>query len=59
MMTVSRRDGHAADSMQKVVCVMDANTQITVAAPKYSGRDGQAETGSSPLVAGSSPQRRA
>jgi hypothetical protein len=26
--------------------------------PKYSGPDGQVETGSSPLIAGSSPQRR-
>jgi hypothetical protein len=56
MMTVSRRDGYAANSMQKVVCVIDANTPITVAA-QYSGPDGQAETGSSPLIAGSSPQR--
>jgi hypothetical protein len=57
MMTVSRRDGHAANSMQKVVCVMDANTPITVAA-QGSGPDGQTETSSSPLTAGSSPQRR-
>jgi hypothetical protein len=49
-MTVSRRDGYVANSMQKVVCVMDANTPITVAAPKYSGPGGQAETGSSPLI---------
>ena len=32
MMTVSRRDGHAANSMQKVGCVMDANTPIIAAA---------------------------
>ena len=38
---------------------MDANTAITLAAPKSSDPDAQAETGSSPLVAESSPQRRA
>ena len=37
---------------------MDANIPITVAAPKSGDPDGQPETGSSPLVAGSSPQRR-
>ena len=37
---------------------MDANTQIALAAPKYSGPGPQAETGSNPLVAESSWQRR-
>ena len=32
MMTVARRDGYVANSMQKVVCVMDANTPIIAAA---------------------------
>jgi hypothetical protein len=58
MMTVLRRNGHAANWMKKVVFVMDANTQIAVAPPKCSAPDGRAETGSSPLAAGSSPQRR-
>ena len=43
MMTVSGREGHAANS-KMVVCVMDANTQIAVAATKCSAPDGQAET---------------
>lgn len=37
---------------------MDANIPTTVAAPKSSDPDGQPETGSSPLAAGSSPPRR-
>ena len=37
---------------------MDANIPITVAAPKSGDPDGQPETGSSPLAAGSSPPRR-
>ena len=37
---------------------MDATAQIAVAAREYSDPDGQAETSTSPLVAGSSPQRR-
>jgi hypothetical protein len=43
--------------MKKVVCVMDANTQIAVAAPMCSALDGRPETSSSPSAAGSSPQR--
>jgi hypothetical protein len=38
---------------------MDSNTTITVADPLSSRPDAQAETGSSPMVAGSSPQSRA
>jgi hypothetical protein len=37
---------------------MDANTTITLAAPRSSDPHPQAETDSNPLVAESSPQRR-
>jgi hypothetical protein len=37
---------------------MEANTAITLAAPTYSDPNPQAEMGSNPLVAESSPQRR-
>ena len=41
------------------MCVMDSNTTVTLANPLPSGLDTQAETGSSLLVAGSSPRSRA
>ena len=40
------------------MCVLDANTTITLADPLSGGLDTQAETGSSPLVAGSSARHR-
>jgi hypothetical protein len=58
MMTVSRRDGHAANSMQKVGCVMDANTPIIAAAQSAAVPTGSLRRAQCPLIAGSSPQRR-
>jgi hypothetical protein len=54
MMTVSTPQTQC----KGVVCLMDANAAITLAAPKSSDPHSQAETGSNPLVAESIPQRR-
>ena len=40
------------------MCVLDANTTITLADPLSGGLDTQAETGSRPLVAGSSARHQ-